>query len=258
MKALVAALVVLPLVAGCAASATTGPTTSSAPTGPGGPATPSSHSTHGSTQHGGTSSGATFDRGRHSLGDPTSIWVIVNKRHPISPLEFRPRISIVRGYQVATPAAAPLTRMLDAADRAGVPLKIASAFRSYGYQEGVHSHLVATLGLQAADAISARPGYSEHQTGLAVDLQPLDGTCALQDCFAGTAAARWLTAHAWTFGFVVRYTRANSQVTGYSPEPWHFRYVGSALARELHETGIASLEQFFGVTGGDYPTGAGS
>jgi D-alanyl-D-alanine carboxypeptidase len=164
----------------------------------------------------------------------------------------------VRGYQVATPAAAPLARLLDAADRAGVPLKIASAFRSYGYQEEVHSHLVATEGLQAADAISARPGYSEHQTGLAVDLQPLDGTCALQACFAGTGAGRWLTGHAWTFGFVVRYTQANSHVTGYSPETWHFRYVGSALARELHQTGVASLEQFFGVTGGDYPSGAGS
>ena len=158
----------------------------------------------------------------------------------------------MRGYQVATDAAGPLLHLLDAADRAGVPLKIASAYRSFGYQEGVHSHLVATMGPSAADAISARPGYSEHQTGLAVDLQPLDGTCALDPCFVHTRAGRWLVAHAWTFGFVVRYTEANRRITGYSPEPWHFRYVGPALARELHDTGTGSLEAFFGVRGGDY------
>ena len=65
-------------------------------------------------------------------------------------------------------------------------------------------------------------------------------------------------AHAWTFGFVLRYTAANRQVTGYSPEPWHYRYVGIPLARELHETGIGSLERFFGVRGGDYPAGSES
>jgi D-alanyl-D-alanine carboxypeptidase len=147
--------------------------------------------------------------------------------------------------------------MLDAADRAGVPLKVASAFRSLGYQEGVHSRLVASVGQAAADAVSARPGYSEHQTGLAVDLQPLDGTCALQSCFAQTPAGRWLAAQAWTFGFVERYTAANRRITGYSPEPWHFRYVGTSLARELHDTGATSLEGFFGVSGGNYPPGSG-
>lgn len=182
--------------------------------------------------------------------------MIVNKTHPITPLSFSPRIVLVRGYQVATSAAAPLRRLLNAADRDGVPLKIASAYRSYGYQEGVHAHLVATVGAHAADEISARPGYSEHQTGLAVDLQPLDGACALDPCFARTRAGRWLAKRAWRFGFVIRYTAANSHVTGYSPEPWHVRYVGQALARELRRTGAGSLEQFFGVPGGDYPRGS--
>jgi D-alanyl-D-alanine carboxypeptidase len=248
VKQLVAALLVLPLVGGCAAAATTASTTST------GPSAPRSSALRSSTSPPPVSA-APFDRGLHSLTDPTSIWVIVNKTHPISPLDFRPTLSIVRGYQVATPAAAPLTHLLDSADRAGMPLKIASAFRSFAYQEGVHSRLVAGIGQTAADAVSARPGYSEHQTGLAVDLQPLPGTCALDPCFARTPAGRWLAAHAWTFGFVLRYTEANQRVTGYSPEPWHFRYVGTALARELHDTGVGSLEAFFGVRGGDYPAG---
>jgi zinc D-Ala-D-Ala carboxypeptidase len=251
VKAPVAALVVLSLAGGCAAHAgTTSPSPGPGPTG----------RTTGQHQHtaSATPSETTFDRHRYSLTDPSSIWVIVNKTHPISPLSFTPRITLVRGYQVATAAAAPLARLLDAADRAAVHLKIASAYRSFAYQEGVHAHLVNTLGQEAADAISARPGYSEHQTGLAVDLQTLDGTCALDPCFVHTRAGRWLAVHAWRFGFVIRYTATNSHVTGYSPEPWHFRYVGPSLARELHRSGVGSLEQFFGVRGGEYPTGSGS
>lgn len=196
-----------------------------------------------------------FDTTAHSTTDPASIWVIVNKTHPLEPADFVPELTLVRGYQVARPAAGPLTRLLDAADASGLRLKIASAYRSYGYQAGVHGHLVATEGDAAADAVSARPGYSEHQTGLAVDLENLDGSCALDACFARLPAGRWLTAHAWEYGFIERYTQADRAVTGYSPEPWHFRYVGTPLAARLHHTGVATLEQLFGVTGGDYPVG---
>lgn len=218
--------------------------------------TSSSPAHHPSTRHTSTPLTVPLDRTRHSLTDPKSIWVIVNKRHPISPLDFHPQITLVRGYQVATSAAAPLAHLLNAADEADVPLKIASAFRSLDYQQSVHSRLVATMGPGAADAVSARPGYSEHQTGLAVDLEPLSGTCTLQPCFAHTTAGRWLAAHAWKFGFVIRYTKANRKITGYSPEPWHYRYVGTALARALRHTRTSSLEQFFGVVGGNYATGA--
>lgn len=244
MKALAAVVLILPLIGGCSAAATTESST---------PRTTTKATTAGVPSSTTSRRPAPFDRTLHSLTDPRSVWVIVNKRHPIAPSDFEPAITLVRGYQVATPAAAPLAHLMGAADRAGVPLKIASAFRSFAYQEGVHADLVATIGASAADAISARPGYSEHQTGLAVDLQPLVGTCALQPCFAHTAAARWLDAHAWRYGFIVRYTRANRGVTGYSPEPWHFRYVGRPLARELHRTDVSSLEQFFHVRGGDYP-----
>ncbi len=195
-----------------------------------------------------------FDRTAHSTTDPSSIWVIVNKTHPIRPSDFRPDLAIVRGYQVATPAVRPLQRLLDASDRRGLGFKIASAFRSYEYQLHVHAATAATRGDAGADLVSARAGHSEHQTGLAVDLvTPADPGCDFEACFAGTPGGRWLAGSAWRFGFVVRYQPATTAVTGYAAEPWHLRYVGRPLTAELRRTGIATLEEFFGVPGGDYP-----
>ena len=162
----------------------------------------------------------------------------------------------MRGYQVATVVVGPLTRLLAESDRAGLGFKIASAFRSRDYQAAVHAGTVAARGRAAADRVSARPGHSEHQTGLAVDLvTPADPACDLEACFADTPGGRWLAEHAWRHGFVVRYQPGTTAVTGYSPEPWHLRYVGRALAAELRRTGVVTLEEFFGVEGGDYPRG---
>jgi D-alanyl-D-alanine carboxypeptidase len=162
---------------------------------------------------------APLDHGVHSTTDPSSIWVIVNKTHPIEPPDFRPDIRLVRGYQVAAPAAEPLEALLDAGDRRGLGLKIESAFRSYDYQLHVHAATAAGRG----DA-----------------------------CFAHTAAGRWLARNAWRWGFIVRYQPETTAVTGYAPEPWHLRYVGRPLAGELRRTGTRTLEEFFGVPGGDY------
>ena len=169
---------------------------------------------------------APFDRTTHSTTDPQSIWVIVNKTHPVTPSDFRPEVDLVRGYQVATTAAGPLGRLLAASDRRDLGFKIASAFRSYGYQYGVHAATAAARGQAGADLVSARAGYSEHQTGLAVDLiTPADPGCDFDACFAHTPGGRWLAHNAWRFGFVVRYQPATTAVTGYAPEPWHLRYV---------------------------------
>ncbi|QIG42297.1 M15 family metallopeptidase [Nocardioides anomalus] len=199
-----------------------------------------------------TSSVHQVDATAHSTTDPASVWVVVNKTHPL-PAGFRPELAIVRGYQVARPAARPLERLLGAGARFG--FKIASAYRSYAYQEHVHAATVAARGQQAADRLSARPGHSEHQTGLAVDLvTPGDPGCDFDPCFARTPAGRWLATHAAAYGFVVRYQPGTTAITGYRPEPWHLRYVGRALALELRRTGVRTLEEFFDVPGGDYPT----
>ncbi len=197
--------------------------------------------------------GRGFDRAAHSTTDPRSIWVIVNKSHPIEPSDFRPEIALVRGYQVAAPAAEPLEELLAAADAQGLGFKIASAFRSYDYQLGVHADLAAARGEAEADRVSARAGHSEHQTGLAVDLvTPADPGCDFEECFADTPAGRWLASESWRFGFVVRYRAGTTAITGYAPEPWHLRFVGRELAAELHRTGDPTLEEFFDVSGGDY------
>ena len=114
--------------------------------------------------------------------------MIVNKTHPIAPSDFRPEIDIVRGYQVAMPAAGPLSRLLDASDQRGLGFKIASAFRSYDYQLHVHAATAATRGDADADLVSARAGHSEHQTGLAVDLiTPADPACDFDAVLRGHA-----------------------------------------------------------------------
>lgn len=194
-----------------------------------------------------------FDRSRHSTADPRSIWVVVNKSHPIEPPDYRPEIALVRGYQVAAPAAQPLRELLADSDARGLGFKIASAFRSYGYQQGVYASAVASRGRAEADRVSARPGHSEHQTGLAVDLvTPASPECDFDPCFADTRGGRWLAEHAWRHGFIVRYRPGTTAITGYSPEPWHLRFVGRALAAQLRRTHTATLEEFFGIGGGDY------
>jgi len=194
-----------------------------------------------------------FDTTAHSTSEPTSIWVVVNKSHPIVPRTFRPEVSLVRGYQVANAAAPSLARLLDDADEEGLGFKIASAFRSYDYQRSVYDATVASRGRTDADRVSARPGFSEHQTGLAADLvTPSDPSCDFDPCFARTPGGRWLAEHAWSYGFVVRYPAGKEDVTGYAPEPWHLRYVGRPLAAELREEGITTLEEVFHVSGGDY------
>ncbi len=103
--------------------------------------------------------------------------------------------------------------------------------------------------------MSARPGHSEHQTGLAVDVGDLtDPSCDFLPCFATTPAGLWVAAHAQDFGFLVRYTPENSAVTGYAAEGWHLRYVGRELAGHMRSAGLTTLEETFGLPGGPvYP-----
>ena len=105
--------------------------------------------------------------------------------------------------------------------------------------------MVSSLGKDKADAQSARPGHSEHQTGLAADLASLPSTCELAQCFATTPQGMWLAANSWRFGYILRYPSDKTAVTGYIFEPWHYRYVGVELATEMHEKGISTMEEFF-------------
>src|SRR5690606_5906481 len=90
-------------------------------------------------------------------------------------------------------------------------------------------------------------GFSEHQTGLSLDVVACSNGCGEIEAFGGTAESAWIAEHAWEHGFIVRYEDGVSDTTGYVPEPWHLRYIGPALAAAYHESGCHSLEEFFGL-----------
>jgi len=140
--------------------------------------------------------------------------------------------------------------MMNAAAAAGQALAVTSSYRSYATQVTTYNYWVSISGKDGADTYSARPGYSEHQTGLALDVQTADGRSLSN--FAGTSQYQWLQAHAHEYGFIQRYVAGYESVTGYSAEEWHYRYVGVDVATDMRTKGIKTLEQYWSMTGGDY------
>ncbi len=145
-----------------------------------------------------------------------------------------------------TEAADALRALYATAKADGASFKVATAERSYGDQRVIYRRWVEEKGQWWADRSSARGGYSEHQTGWALDIYDTD-ECRLQYCFGEEAAGLWVAEHAWEYGFILRYPEDSDEVTGFIWEPWHLRYVGIELATEMHESGIAILEEFFGL-----------
>ena len=196
----------------------------------------------------------TFDRAGQSIDDPSSYWVVVVKLRALTPSDYVPpdRVTVPVPYvnptMLRTVASDAVVAMFaDYKAETGLGMQSQSAYRSYGTQVSVYNGWVAKLGQAGADKTSARPGHSEHQTGLAIDISAVPATCALQACFAETPQGVWLAANAWKYGFVLRYPQGKTPITGYEFEPWHYRYVGLELAAELHSTGIETLEEFFGL-----------
>lgn len=190
-----------------------------------------------------------------SLSDPTRIWVVVNKTRPLDPLAFEP--TSLTGAALAATTGSDRLRT-DASDALGALARAAgesgagvigmnNGYRSYDLQIATYSGFVDAEGVAGADQGSARPGFSEHQTGLAADVVACDDSCGDIDAFGGTAQAAWVAEHAWEYGFVVRYESGASDRTGYMPEPWHLRFVGPQLAAAYHEGGYHTLEEFFGL-----------
>ncbi|MDM7831861.1 M15 family metallopeptidase [Cellulomonas edaphi] len=196
-----------------------------------------------------------FDLTAHSTTDPASPWVVANKHHRLDPVRYAPDDLVgFEGEKVREKVVRDLRDMVDAAASDGVELTMQSGYRSYAYQERIFGNMLAIHGRDHAERYSARPGYSEHQTGLAVDLgSATSPDCDFTTCFARTPEGRWIAEHAGEYGFLVRYTRANQAVTGYSPEAWHLRWVGRGLTAHMAAEGVTTLEEVFDVDGGpDY------
>lgn len=183
----------------------------------------------------------------YSTKEASSLWVVANKQNPLNPKSYAPSdlVIITGGQYLRAEAAEALARMIATAKAAGLTITAPSAYRSYDTQAYVYNNEVKTNGQAVADSQSARPGYSEHQTGLAVDIA--GGGCSITDCFATTAEGKWAAAHAHEHGFILRYPPGKQGITGYRYEPWHFRYVGKQLAAEMKQKGAQTLEEQFGL-----------
>src|SRR5699024_3048455 len=132
------------------------------------------------------------------------------------------------------------TEMFAAASNDGINLTVISAYRSYQYQQQLYAGYVAQHGVAHTDKISAQPGHSEHQTGLALDVDSPGGAHTLKQSFGDTEAGKWLAAHAVDYGFVIRYPQDQQQITGFQFEPWHLRYFGVEYAQLIAEhSGVA-------------------
>lgn len=138
--------------------------------------------------------------------------------------------------------------MAEAAYADGIVLFICSGYRSYSEQYELYNSYAAERGTEAADEVSSRPGHSEHQTGLCMDVNTTEFS------FEGTPEALWLDEHCAEYGFIIRFPKGKEDITGYAYEPWHIRYVGEKAAKEIKEQGIC-LEEYLDVTS-DYANAA--
>jgi D-alanyl-D-alanine carboxypeptidase len=177
-------------------------------------------------------------------GDPF-LYVLVDKNHALPPgyapddlvsltgVEGGGSYRISRhGLLLRKAAAEALEEMAAAAKAEGVTLTVGSAYRSYDYQVEVYNRIVGELGEEIAGRESARPGHSQHQTGLTLDFAPID------DSFAATPEGKWLPANAGRFGWSLSFPDGYESVTGYRWESWHYRYTGKDLA--------AFIDAYFG------------
>ncbi len=197
------------------------------------------------------------DLAKYTIDVQESIYYIVNKQRPlptsyVPPNLVQPSIELIPGdnpeeQQLRSEAAAAAGEMFDAAKKAGFDLVMASGYRSAHLQEIVFNGYAARDGMEAANKYSAKPGTSEHQTGLALDITTASRKCYLDICFANTPEGKWLKNNAHKYGFHLRYQKGKEDITGYQFEPWHFRYVGPDLAGALYNSG-QTMEEFFGLS----------
>jgi D-alanyl-D-alanine carboxypeptidase len=135
-----------------------------------------------------------------------------------------------------------LKAMSEAAAGAGAAIAVQSAYRSYEKQARVFGDWVAAFGYRRALEISARPGHSEHQLGLAIDFRSDPGGSPFEGDWGTTLAGKWMKAHGWEYGFVLSYPKGKMAVTCYDFEPWHYRYVGRDVAALIHASGQTPRE----------------
>lgn len=169
--------------------------------------------------------------------------VIANKTYSL-PSNFAPNnLVTINGYiKVVDYVKDAFLSLSSDAKAIGLNIYASSAYRSYSNQKYIYENYVSMDGKENADRYSARAGYSEHQTGLAIDVNTIDMT------FDNTSESVWLRENAYKYGFIIRYPKGKEEITGYMYEPWHIRYVGKELSNKLYKDGsYITLEEYYGI-----------
>lgn len=174
--------------------------------------------------------------------------VLVNKYYYVGE-KYVPKnlVSIDSKYQsggkkLTSEAVEAFNKMASAAKEEGYTIRAVSTYRSYSYQNTLYNNYANRDGYENADTYSARPGYSEHQTGLAVDV---DNAKISYTSFGQTKEFAWMKENAHKYGYILRYTKENEFITGYMNEPWHYRYVGVEIATKMKNENISSYEEYY-------------
>lgn len=180
------------------------------------------------------------------------LLILVNKKNPIDE-NYKPEdLTSVKYFAKDRPESSRYMRkeaveqfhkLVEGAKAQGHEIVMTTAYRSYGFQKQLYDNYVATEGQEAADKFSARPGTSEHQTGLSADVSSPSVGYSLSYEYGEKEEGKWLAENAHNYGFIIRFPKGKEDITGYNYEPWHIRYVGKAVADEIYKKDI-TLEEF--------------
>ena len=176
-----------------------------------------------------------------TVENPDDLLVLVNKFHAL-PADYEPDDLVNVGqysYKMRKVAAESLEQLMAAAALENMNLIPFSTYRSYDYQKGLYEYYLQTDDVSVVDTYSARPGHSEHQTGLACDIR----SSVLNDNLTDHDY-QWMLDNSYKYGFIVRYPKGGSEITGYVEEPWHIRYIGVEHATKVHDLGITYDEYY--------------
>lgn len=198
---------------------------------------------------------AADEDGLLTVTNPDHVLVLVNKERNL-PADYVPDDLVIPDVRfpfdedhpkklMRQDAAEALQQLISQAWEESLELYALSGYRSYETQRQIFAYNVGQKGEEAANQFSARPGQSEHQTGLAMDVTSPQVGFALTQSFADTTEGRWLREHAREFGFIIRYPEGKEDITGYQYEPWHLRYVGVEHAVSICEEEL-TLEEYLG------------
>lgn len=187
-----------------------------------------------------------FYKNVKTIKKPNSIKVLVNKNNKLNknyipknlvkvPNEYSIKVCYLRKR-----CANRFIKLCNLAKKQGFNIKAASCYRDYNYQKKVYNEYIKEKGKEYTDLCSARPGHSEHQTGLAVDVK---GSIGTYDDFDKTKEFTWMINNSYKLGFILRYPKGKENITGFKHEPWHYRYVGKRIAKKIYKMKI-TLEEY--------------